>query len=222
MHGQLEHRSAVSGRRPLDWSTGVVPTSSDNACVKVAGTYKVTLEGDSQTDTVSVGRKSGRRPCRSTERHVRLGAFAHRDNRRPIRRHRALKLKAQNVAGSGSTLIGGGGGVTIANSGTFQTSGGKDSPIYLRVNVANGSGAKTKINGITTEDGSGGATTLTNKGTFSVGANGSLTLTNGSSFTQSTRAPSPTTESSPRTAAPSPRPRAPTRATRQRSSAPAP
>ena len=84
-----------------------------------------------------------------------------------ISAHGALKLKTKNVAGSGYALIGGGGGVTIANSGTFQTLGGNDSTIYLRVNLSNGSSAKTKINGITTEDGGGGATTLTNKGAFS-------------------------------------------------------
>ena len=29
-----------------DWSTGVVPTSTDNVCIKVAGTYKVTIDGN--------------------------------------------------------------------------------------------------------------------------------------------------------------------------------
>src|ERR1700689_2720581 len=37
-------KTAVSGlwSTATDWSTGVVPTSTDNVCIKVAGNYKVT------------------------------------------------------------------------------------------------------------------------------------------------------------------------------------
>ena len=180
-------KTAVSGlwSTAADWSTGVVPTSSDHVCIKVAGTYKVTIDGNASADTVVVGGSVDKQTLFiNGNPSFNSGLSLTAATGSKISAHGVLKLKTKNVAGSGYALIGGGGGVTIANSGTVQTSGGKDSPVYLRVNISNGSTATTKINGITTEDGSGGATTLTNKGTFSVGANGSLTLTNGSAFTQ--------------------------------------
>ncbi len=180
-------KAAVSGlwSTAADWSTGVVPTSTSNVCIKVAGTYKVTIDGSASANTVVVGGSAGKQTLiisGTPSFNSALSLTAATGSK--IEKRGVIQLKAKNVAGSGYALIGGGGGVTIANSGTFQTKGGKDSPIYLRVNISNGSTAKTEINGITTEDGSGGATTLTNKGTFSVGAKGSLTLTNGSAFTQ--------------------------------------
>ena len=180
-------KSPVSGlwTTAADWSTGVVPTSTSNVCIKVAGHYKVTIDGSASANTVVVGGSADKQTLSingSPSFNSGLSLTAATGSK--ISADGVVKLKAANVAGSGYALIGGGGGVTVANSGTFQTSGGKDSPIYLRVNISNGSTAKTKINGITSEDGSGSATTLTNKGTFSVGANGSLTLTNGSAFRQ--------------------------------------
>ncbi len=180
-------KTAVSGlwTTAADWSTGAVPTSTSNVCIKVAGNYKVTIDGSASANKVIVGGSADKQTLSingSPSFNSSLSLTAATGSK--ISAHGVVKLKAQNVAGSGYALIGGGGGVTIANSGTFSTSGGEDSGIYLRVNITNGSTAKTKINGITSEDGSGGATTLTNKGTFSVGANGSLTLTNGSAFTQ--------------------------------------
>jgi hypothetical protein len=180
-------KTAVSGlwSTAADWSTGVVPTSTSNVCIKVAGNYKVTIDGSASANTVVVGGSTDKQTLFiNGTPSFNSGLTLTAATGSKISAHGVLKLKAKNVAGSGYALIGGGGGVTIANSGTVQTTGGKDSPIYLRVNISNGSTAMTKINGITTEDGGGGATTLTNKGAFSVGASGSLTLTNGSAFTQ--------------------------------------
>ena len=168
-----------------NWSTGVVPTSSDNVCITTNGTYTVTIEGAASAATITLGGSMGTQAViiegtRAVDSSLMLSATGS-----SVGKHGALTLSSKNSAHSGYTLIGGGPSITITNAGTFQTSGGKTSPDYLRVDLADASTGKTEINGVTSEDGSGGATTLTNNGKFSVGSTGSLALTNASSFTQS-------------------------------------
>jgi len=55
-------KTAVSGSwsTPGDWSTGVVPSTGDNVCITVAGTYTVTLTGQpSGINTLALGGTSG-------------------------------------------------------------------------------------------------------------------------------------------------------------------
>ena len=168
-----------------NWSTGVVPTSSDNVCITTSGTYAVTVGGAVSAATITVGGSSGTQSvtiagARSVDSSLTLAATGS-----SIGKHGALKLTSKSSAHSGYALIGGGPDVTVTNAGVFQTSGGTTSPNYLQVNLADAKTGKTVINGVTAVDGSGGATNLTNDGTFSVASTGSLALTNGSSFTQS-------------------------------------
>ena len=169
-----------------NWSAGIAPTSSDNVCITLGGTYTVTIEGTASAATVTLGGTAGTQSvsiegaARAVDSSLTLSATGS-----SIGKHGALKLTSKSSTHSGYALIGGGPNVTVTNAGTFQTSGGTISPNYLRVNLTNARTGKTEINGVTSEDGSDGATTLTNDGTFSVGTIGSLALTNGSSFTQS-------------------------------------
>ncbi len=180
-------KAAVSGSwsTAADWSTGVVPTSSDNVCIKLAGTYKVTISGNVSAGTISLGGTSGTQtllikgtPAANSGLNLSTATGS------TIGVHGALKLKSKNVAGTGYALLGGA-AVTIDNSGTIQTSGGLDNNNYLRAGITNGSTGKLKINGVTVGDASGGAVTITNNGAFSVGSAGKLALSNGDAFTQS-------------------------------------
>ncbi len=181
-------KAAVSGlwTTAANWSTGIVPTSSDNVCITLGGSYTVTIEGTATAATVTVGGTAGTQlvsiegAARAVDSSLTLSATGS-----SIGKHGALTLTSKSSTRSGYALIGGGPNVTVTNAGTFQTSGGTISPNYLRVNLTDARTGKTEIDGVTSEDGSGGATTLTNGGTFSVGSTGSLALTNGSSFTQS-------------------------------------
>jgi hypothetical protein len=183
-------KAAVSGHwsTASDWSTGVVPTSSDNVCIKIAGTYKVSIAGAVSANTLTLGGSSGTQTLSIKGTTVTSSALTlTAATGSKISAHGVLSLKSKNASGSGYALIGSSNSavVTVANSGTVQTSGGSVNPDYLRVNLTNASTGTTKINGVTVEDASDGVTTLTNDGTFSVGTNGSLTLSGDSSFTQS-------------------------------------
>jgi hypothetical protein len=54
-------KAAVSGNwsEPAKWSTGSVPSSSDEACITVAGTYTVTAEGSQEVKSLTLGGESG-------------------------------------------------------------------------------------------------------------------------------------------------------------------
>ena len=168
-----------------NWSTGVVPTPSDNVCITTNGTYTVTIGGAASAATVTVGGSVGTQSVMIEGTKAVNSSLTLSAEGSSIGKHGALKLSSKSSAHTGYALIGGGPSVTVTNAGTFQTSGGETTPDYLRVNLTDASSGKTEINGVTSEDGSGGATTLNNSGKFSVGSTGSLALTNASSFTQS-------------------------------------
>lgn len=54
-------KAAVSGlwTTAANWSTGIVPTSSDNVCITLGGSYTVTIEGTATAATVTVGGTAG-------------------------------------------------------------------------------------------------------------------------------------------------------------------
>jgi hypothetical protein len=180
--------AAVSGlwTTAANWSTGFVPTSSDNVCITAGGTYTVTIEGTASAATVTLGGTAGSESLSIAGARAVDSSLTLSQTGSSIGKHGALNLTSKGSARSGYALIGGGPNVTVTNAGIFQTSAGTiKSPSYLRVNLTDARTGKTEINGVTSEDGNGGATTLTNGGSFSVGSTGSLALTNGSSFTQS-------------------------------------
>ncbi len=180
-------KAAVPGQwtDAANWNTGVVPTSSDNVCIKVAGTYGVTISGNASAGTITLGGSSGKQTLKIKGSPAASSSLSLSDaTGSEIGANGALKLLSKNVADSGSAELYGP-SVTLVNKGTFETKGGEVNDVFLRVNLMNSSTGTVKIEGITTDDGAGGATTLTNDGAFSVGSTGSLILSGNSSFTQS-------------------------------------
>ncbi len=162
------------------------PTSSDNVCITIAGTYSVTITGSSASaGTLVLGASSGKESLKilgnpSGNGQLTLSAATGSE----IKTDGVLKLVSKNVVGAGYAMIAGGPSVTLENKGTFQTSGGQHADIYLRVDITNDSSGTVKIKGDNSlEDGGAGATNITNNGTFTVTSTGSLSVSSGSSFT---------------------------------------
>ena len=169
-----------------NWSTGVVPTSTDHVCITVAGTYTVTITGSASAGTLVLGASSGKESLKvlgnaSFDSTLSLSTATGSE----IKTDGALKLISKNVSGAGFAMIAGGPSVTLENKGTFLTSGGEDADIYLRVNITNDAGGIIKIKGANSdEDGGTGATNITNNGSFTVTSSGSLKVSSSCSFTQ--------------------------------------
>jgi fibronectin-binding autotransporter adhesin len=182
-------KTATSGTwaTAADWSTGVVPTSSDNVCITVPGTYSVKISGSASAGTLVLGASSGKESLKILGNASNNGVLTlSTATGSQIKTDGVMKLVSKNVSGAGYAMITGGPSVTLENKGTFETSGGLDAEIYLRVNITNDSSGIVKIKGANTdEDGGSGATNITNNGTFSVASTGSLKISSGSSFTQS-------------------------------------
>ncbi len=169
-----------------NWSTGVVPTSTDHVCITVAGTYTVTITGSASAGTLVLGASSGKESLKvlgnaSFDSSLSLSTATGSE----IKKDGALKLISKNVSGAGFAMIEGGPSVTLENKGTFLTSGGENADIYLRVNITNDAGGIIKIKGANSdEDGGAGATNITNNGSFTVTSSGILTVSSSCSFTQ--------------------------------------
>ncbi len=181
-------KTAASGpwSTPANWSTGAVPTSSDNVCITIAGTYAVTISGSASAGTIVLGTSSGKESLKiignaSTSSTLNLSAATGSQ----IKAKGVLKVNSKNVSGAGFAMIAGGPTVDLVNNGTILTAGGTDAPNYVRVNITNNSGGTVKIKGANTKEDSGaGPTTLTNHGTFTVTSTGNFAVSGGSSFTQ--------------------------------------
>lgn len=173
--------SATSGNwnTTTDWSTGLVPTSTDNACITVAGTYTVTVSDSETTGTLTLGGSSGTQTLdiaggAGTNAELTLDTATGSN----VKAHGLLEL--DSPANDGYGAIGGGNGVTLTNDGTFETEDATTNIDYIDVNLTNDSGAKVVINGGTTDLDEG--TTTTNNGTFTISSAtpGSLDLSSSS------------------------------------------
>lgn len=67
-------KDPVSGNwhDPTKWSTNTVPSSSDNVCISVGGTYTVTLTGNRQAQNLSIGK-----PGNTGVQTLRIGGSSH-------------------------------------------------------------------------------------------------------------------------------------------------
>ncbi len=181
-------KAATSGAwtTAANWSTGVVPTSSDNVCITIAGNYAVTITGSASAGTILLGASSGKQKLKivgnaSADSTLTLSSATGSE----IKASGVLKLDSKNVAGAGYAMITGGPTVTLVNKGTFETAGGQHNDNYIRVNITNDATGHIKIKGANSvEDGGDGATNMTNSGTFAVTSSGSLSVSSSSSFTQ--------------------------------------
>ncbi len=168
--------SATSGlwSNAADWTNGV-PTSGENVCIQVSGSYTVTLAGSgASVNSITIGNASGGGAQQllvqaqpSFNAVLTLGAAS------TVNHTGALALDTQ--VGAGYAMIT---GSELDNFGAFSTVADGTNQNYLRTNLVNESGATTTLSGINNL--ADEANTITNDGTFTVSSGSSLTLDDGS------------------------------------------
>ena len=179
-------KTAASGawNTASNWSTGVAPTTMDNACITVAGTYTVTISGSASAGTLTLGGTSGTQTVDvSGTSGVNSSLTLATTTGSDINAHGVFEIDSVSGGGYAEVYNNGTTGVTLTNNGTFETEGATSNPDYIEVNLTNDSGGKVTISGATTDQNDG--TLTTNNGSFTVGATAGLALTGSSSFTQS-------------------------------------
>jgi hypothetical protein len=170
-----------------DWSTGSVPTSSDNACITKPGTYTVTLTGNGPAGTLTLGGSSGTQTL-TVEANASYSALAlSTATGSEIKAHGVFVLDSEPVSGAYSAYLNGGASVTLTNDGLFETLGATTSnPDFISADVTNEKGGTVSIAGASTEQNAN--TTIANSGSFTVTSTGNLAVDgNGGNeaFTQS-------------------------------------
>jgi hypothetical protein len=185
-------KTAASGAwsTASNWSTGVVPSSTDDACITKAGTYTVTLNGEAAANTLSLGGASGTQTLDVQGDPAGVAILTLSSDGSTINENGVFILDAEDVADAGYAEVTGGNDpdVTLTNSGTFEsldavTSSSAD---YIGVDLVNDSGATVRLAGENTDETA--YATVTNKGNFTVTSTGELTQSNqgvGTVFTQS-------------------------------------
>jgi hypothetical protein len=179
-------KKAASGKWSVatNWSTGVVPTSSANVCIKVAGTYTVTLTGTESANTLTLGGSSGTQTVDVQGNTSSSGLFTLTSNGSTIATHGVLALDSQSATGAGYAQIDSSGtNVSLKNSGTFETLGATVQADYIGVNLTND--GTVSIAGASTQENTDVA--IVNNDTFTVASTGSLSESDqgtGTSFDQ--------------------------------------
>src|SRR2546426_4095059 len=154
---------------PTSWSTGAVPTSTDDACITAAGTYTVTLNGSVSIRSLSLGGASG------TQTLV-LAANGEQLNLSAASSINANGVLTMGDTGSGSASVGTA-GVTLPNSGHLNTVAGAGGSRFLHTDLINAASGTIDLAGPTIQDGGGGGSTATtNSGAITVEPAGSLTV----------------------------------------------
>ena len=176
---------AASGswNTPADWSTGVVPASTDNVCLPaLASSYTVTLNTSVSVNSITIGATSG-----ATNQTLSVASVPGNNptltlaTASTVDQTGALDLDS---AGGGTTELAGAG--TVTNAGSLVAEG--TGPVDLDTNLINDSGATVEVD--TPGAVQNTATTTTNDGTFTVDAGGQFELTNSSaSFVNDAAAP---------------------------------
>jgi hypothetical protein len=174
-----------------NWSAGHVPTSTDDACITLSGTYTVTLgvTGGSESTTVNsltIGGTAGTQALvihgiNGTGDTILTATTGVTNNA-----NGSIMLDCQTAAmpcsGGGEFLLVPSG--TLSNSGLITTSG-RGSTVHLQGNVTNGGGTlQINDSAVYEKVGAGSPVTLTNQGTLALADGATLssaqTVTNGS------------------------------------------
>lgn len=188
IHCTDDWNSASSGSWNLatNWSTGI-PTSSDNACITVAGTYTVTLNGNATASTLTLGGSSGTQTLKvqgnaSSSAVLSLSASGSKINSKGV-----FALDAEAVADAGYAEVSSGSDpdVSLSNHGTFETLAAPNpsSPDYVGVDLTNTKKGTVSIGGANTEV--DGSASVDNSGHFTITSKGQFLVNTNSSFTQS-------------------------------------
>ncbi len=159
-----------------NWSTGVVPTSSDDVCIQVAGTYTVTLPASASvhsltlgntsgtgTQTLLVTSASGSSPTLTVANDSAIEATGQLELESPVSEP-SVQLSAASTA-------------TLTDDGDLLVTDDGGPADYLRANLTVGGSGSAEVAGALIQD---QGTTTTNDGSFDVDATAAFTVTSGS------------------------------------------
>ena len=154
-----------------NWSTGVVPKSSANVCITVAGTYTVTLTGSESANTLTLGGGSGTQTVDVQGDTSGSSLLTLTSNGSTVGTHGVLALDSQPASGSGYAEINSrGSNVWLKNSGTFETLDATVEPDYIGVNLTND--GNVSIAGASTQENTDVA--IVNNRSFTIASTGNL------------------------------------------------
>jgi len=151
---------------PANWSTGSVPTSSDEVCITTSGEYTVTLTGSVSVKSLTLGTSSGSTKQTLLVGGLTSGTFSLAASS-TIDQAGVLDLES---AGASATVQG---SATIVNHGEVLSSA--TSTNFLEVNLTNVGTLDVKGGELRQDDN----TTTTNEGAFEVGAGAEFAATAG-------------------------------------------
>jgi uncharacterized protein DUF11 len=143
------------------WSTGVVPTASDDVCITAPSTYTVTLAGSRSVRSLNLGGAAGTQTLAvqgGASPALLTAAIAS-----SVGAHGRLRLESTGVAGSATVHVQAG---TLANSGTISSVAGAGGARGIEATLAN-AGLLEIFQG-TTLDSPVTGVTQTNTGTVDV------------------------------------------------------
>lgn len=164
---------------PGNWSTGAVPTSTDDVCIGdlTAGTYAVALHGSVSVHSVTVGGRLGGTQTLTVQGDSKSdGVLNLGSASSTIRQNGAMVLSSTNGSSSAAVV----GSAQLTNQGSFSTEQGGGGTRRIGLPLAN-SGTVTISASDTLQD----APTLTTNGaTFTVVAGAALALSGGASFAE--------------------------------------
>jgi hypothetical protein len=154
-----------------NWSTGSVPSSSDDACITATGTYTVTDSATYSVNSLTLGGSNGTQTLVLGSGDT-LGLLTDST----INTNGVLTL---GDAGNGNSTLAGGNTVTLTNHGNLDTvlGGGGLRLVHLNVDNASDGTADVATNATALVDSPG--TTITNDGALTVDSGGTLSLISG-------------------------------------------
>ena len=158
-----------------------VPSSTDDVCITLPGTYTVTLSAAVAVNEIALGNTPANSgddetlTIESDDAALELAA----NSTSTIGADGSLDVGDATTGGE-YALLEGPSTATVTNDGTLTTVAGSGGIRYLRSNLTN-DGTVTIDSAATESDGGDGVTTTTNDGTFTVAATGSYILS-GASF----------------------------------------
>ena len=156
---------------PGNWSTGSVPSSSDDACITAAGTYTVTDSATYSVHSLTLGGSSGTQTLGLGSGDA-LGLLADST----INTNGVLTL---GDAGNGNSTLAGGNSVTLTNDGNLDAVLGGGGLRVVHLNVDNASDGNVDVGTSATALVDSAGTTITNDGAFTVDAGGTFSLISG-------------------------------------------
>ena len=164
---------AGSWNTAADWSTGSVPTASDNVCITVPGEYTVTLTGSASVNSLTLGGTSG-----ATRQTLLVGgpaASGTLDLAADSSVKRTGVLNMETAAG-GESIVKAPAAVTIDSDGEVVSSAKATN--YLEANLTNEASGTVEIkSGELNQDEN---TTTTNEGKFEVASGATFAATSSS------------------------------------------